>query len=598
MQGSPPSPSWSAFWPSPPPFHAYVSTPSVLPPSNAPLHSNPFLPSPVSVRAANNRSSSGCLRRFASHENEYRACLTKPCFIFLQEEPFINLDPSMTADIHTQVFPCHSPRSKFKLLSGIAFDVMDKTAARDAMCVWGGPDCLFNNAVNFISEQAHRRPLYKFAFTGLLLELSERRRDTILQSISIVQEDIAIFGPRVRTGNPFPLWRLVRPFEQSAWGLWIALIVAFSAFFWITVKIFSPRPLNFRTLLDFITDDHSAAPKPSSSPSLPYHSIDTMPDDPEPQTNLTLMDRALTYKVARRLLKTAIGAASLVFIGFYDIAVVNFLFIQMSAPVVKDLSRLTEEELRYFSVEKNAATEDVFIRKVYGDKRPLKLPWKRCDSENLCFDWALDKSNETKYVVTFRSTGTYNLLKREACDNMTLYGTKKHVYSFGAGWVFGSTINKSFISRVNRGLLDMLQTGELTDIIENDVGTLNTPKCSPMIKSIDERIMGISVLILVAPFLCLILVLVFIYGYKVHSSVLSDYHSRRLRAKDHISSPCRAYDPHRRDEEMLRSRERERLSAVKAILKLSLKTRLTTDEQKILARNMNKIRRIFSKGKE
>lgn len=87
------------------------------------------------------------------------------------------------------------------------------------------------------------------------------------------------------------------------------------------------------------------------------------------------------------------------FLLFYEMAVARFLFVEQSRPSLKDVSDLTREQLREYSVEENAATEDTWNRTVFGNGEQYAndseaaYPWHRCSTNSECFDWVLNKED-------------------------------------------------------------------------------------------------------------------------------------------------------------------------------------------------------------
>lgn len=453
----------------------------------------------------------GCLETFtqANRSREFDKCRQTPCFIFLSEPPYIRLDRDMKSDMESKVFPCGNPRGTFKRLRGSAFEVMKKTSAANALCVWGGPKCRFNAMVDFIDKAADEEPDYMFGATGLLQENTARLRKNIVQSISLVQEVLAIFGPQISEREVFPFERLKKPFRPMAWVTFALFFLAILMGAWLTACAFDGNAWSPRRMFHFFMD-----PRDTVQGSVPMLTLQESHDKTQAQcariyaTRVT--DRLSLYKVARLMLRMSITAMIVIFLLFYELSVVNVLFREQSKPKVRDVSALSKEQLKEYAVEENAGTEHVWNTTVYTKGKyntSSQLPWKRCSNLAQCFDWALDKSNDVKYVVGFQSAGVFQRRIRNVC-NMTNYETSPKLYSFGAGWLYGKRINESFRRTMDKELLNLHETEQLPGIIVDNAGVSEDSSCSWTIIDIDVGIIGASVFVLVMPSLLLVVCMI------------------------------------------------------------------------------------------
>lgn len=461
-----------------------------------------------------------CLRRFSPDNKDFDTCRERPCFIFLREEPYIRIDPRMQRDDQTVVFNCSNPTAVFKGLGGTAFEVIRRTAANQSACVWGGPECLFGQMVNFIDE-TRKNPQtrdYQFAATGLLLENADRVREHIIPTISLIKEELVIFGvDRSGPTRPrFPLAQIVHPFKYSTWGafagfFWAIVFTAIAAFF-----AFGSRPVSLRAVAAFYVHGYSdsavaCTTRPPESKAL----LESSPEEVEREYAQRVVKRLATYKVAKRLIRIAISSMIVIFLLFYELAVAQFLFVEQKKPNLKDVRTLTRENLMEYSVEKDAATENTWHRTVFAPGKykddPESFPWKRCSTNSECFDWALDPSNPVRYVVGFKSAGTYQVLHRSACNVMTVYGTENELYKFGAGWLYGGAVPPSFRRAVDRDIASVSLGDELHAIADRDAGTLDTTDCKTIFHDIDVGIIGALVIVLSVPTLVLLFLVMLYY---------------------------------------------------------------------------------------
>ncbi len=312
-----------------------------------------------------NHTSAKCLNRFNTHPGDFKECKTNVCFIFLREEPFVMLDKRMTSDAHAVLFPCRTPRSKFPQLHGAAFSVMQMTDARNALCVWGGPRCLFNDMVDFIDRHS---PEYQFSASGLLTETSWRRGEVepSWPSVSIVTEQLVIVGPSKgmkKRKNPFPIYNVLRPFRFNAWALFISFLVVIALFAFWTAFVFGPRERTPRNFYYFFFCDYPKHAVAATTPALTAaESMDSTVEEMEAMFLKRVAYRMSSYKVARRILQLAVSLVVVIFLLFYEMAVVHFLFIESKKPIVQNPKALSKEELKGYSIEENAATEKVWNR--------------------------------------------------------------------------------------------------------------------------------------------------------------------------------------------------------------------------------------------
>lgn len=476
-----------------------------------------------------------CLERFAKNETrEFEDCRRKPCFIFLSEEPYVRLDRSMETDAHTKLFPCNNPRKEFPLLRGSAFNVMALTAVGDgAFCVWGGPNCRFNGMVDFIDAAADERPGYRFGATGLLLENRKRLRANVAQSVSLAQEELGIFGPLMDTRDTFPFHRLVRPFRALAWASFAVFLAAILAGAWLTSCAFGGCSLSPRRAFHFFMDPRDAVCGTAPLFSM-QESLDNSPAELHRLHMRRRTDRMSAFNVANNLLRLSLGSMLVIFLLFYELAVVNFLFIEQSRPNVRDVRSLPRAELGRYAVEEKAGTEDVWHSAVYtpGKFPPDQPPWRRCPNLSVCFDWALDPNDEVQFVVGFKSAGHFQVRKRNICKNITDYGTERKLFSFGTGWLYGRHIPIPFQRKVDTQILTMHEKEQLPELLEADSSPLYTGSCSPLIQNIDVGVIGASVVVLVLPPMLLILFMVVYFCVQVRRNGIFLHNNRRKSSEN------------------------------------------------------------------
>lgn len=470
--------------------------------------------------------------KLLSTNPEFDTCKNRTCFIFLREEPYIILNESelkKQSSNRSFVFNCNDS-GQIRGLGGTAFEVIRRTAARNSACVWGGPDCSFNNMVDFIDKTAKKKETrpYRFAGTGLLTENADRTRPHVIPSKSLFTEELVIYGvdERRETRRAFPFQSIWQPFHAFTWLSLVTFIVAVIFAAILTARAFGPCPFSCRSFATYVVhgySDYSVAawtppPKTRDSSCL-------TPEEREREYAQRITDRLATYKLARTLIRYARHVILIVFLLFYEMAVAKFLFVEQRRPLIKDILKVKSQDgLKHYCVEKNAATEDTWYRTVVGSghKNDSLIRWHRGQNNRECFDWVLDEKNigwntskgkeRPRFVVGFKSAGTYQVLRLDSCKRMKIFRTVPALYQFGAGWIFGSTVPEEERLAVDRDFGNVKLSKELNSIAKEDIGTLDSANCKTIFRDIDIQVLGIVVLIISAPFfLLLILVLVFYY---------------------------------------------------------------------------------------
>lgn len=325
-----------------------------------------------------------------------------PC-LFLSPQ-FINLNLTVTTDQKQTLFRCkhYSSQSAIPGLSGIAFDLHNETSSRDSFCVWGGSECRFNRLVDFIALRAPDK--YRFAVTGLLLETPGRqiRHDA---SAALLDNSMIIIGRRSETTSKllYPLEQLRRPFRLSTWGVFLGMVGIFATLALIIAIRFDPKGGRMRTLFfifagergedriqdkqdeniqsplvesvappEAIVADHSdhenrsPAANGEISVDMKIEIEETTPQIEIAQSQeLEALEREVPsistrYWAVINFFRLSFGAFVLIFVLFYEVAVVNFLFQQSQVTINQPVKSLSREELEKYSVLKASALEDVW----------------------------------------------------------------------------------------------------------------------------------------------------------------------------------------------------------------------------------------------
>ena len=307
----------------------------------------------------------GCLHRLTTHKEDYNECndpkSNKTCYIFLQQPPFITIDPNLfdssdyAANELQKPFPCGKYANIFKekgtKLQGIAFVLHSLTISSDDLCMWGGhpDDCLFNELVDYIDVKGRQNQgAYRFGITGLLLEIPIRQCRHYSSS-AFLDNSMIIIGRRNDSSMVHgPLQQLIRPFH---WGSWAILIFFLIIFLLVCISIACRfHIVRRRSLVTGFLLLADAGPE-----AIAY---ERQIHGREGATRARSF--ATKYGLSMSFYRFAIMAYVGIFVLFYEVAVVNFLFQQQTQSLARSVKSLTVNELKEYSVLKDSALELVW----------------------------------------------------------------------------------------------------------------------------------------------------------------------------------------------------------------------------------------------
>lgn len=270
-----------------------------------------------------------CLPRLDMDPDLFEPCKSQLCFIFLRQDPFVRLDNvrhgddrlvfNATDTIEDQSksqtpFKCSDPDSAFPGLEGIAFDLL-KRVGGDALCMWGGDTCTFNNLVQYTRKKSGDG--YQFGITGLLLE-TEERQCFHEASTPILDETLLIIG---RNTPDDPLFRgtlsqLHGPFEPRTWLVFGSTAIAFLVVSVATAVFVSRDGGTFCSgIMAVFTGDHNEA---------------VMSENEQDESQLLRMEPSsrenpaiVTFRMSRTFFAFAVLAFFGIFALFYELAAVR-----------------------------------------------------------------------------------------------------------------------------------------------------------------------------------------------------------------------------------------------------------------------------------
>ncbi len=262
----------------------------------------------------------------------------------------------MEAQNNQTLFRCRDRAKTFPGLSGISFRIMDHLPLKDALCVFGGTQCTFNNMVDFVAEHSTFREGYQFGISGLMFLVPNRISQRTIPSVPIIEGKMVVLGPRDPAQRRRDTLRtIIQPFRWDAWmmlGATLALLLVLSFLKYCLYTEKKKRSF-YNYVRSLVGDD-------VSDPIF----------NPKNASELTMEERKwlrglqeeskLMNKVSGTALGLAGAALLTISILFYEIAVVNYIFAQTVQHLGKDVQNLTQRELSNYLVMGSAAQEIIW----------------------------------------------------------------------------------------------------------------------------------------------------------------------------------------------------------------------------------------------
>lgn len=171
-------------------------------------------------------STENCAIQFAE------TCKTQPCFVFLDEDPFVQLPPKASRDPKVfkelRSFPCRKFRDfnvegiTFQLLEAFFKDV--KNVTEDFRCYYGGDSCGWNYLVNYVQfggrtyeeDKRNETKPYQLVLLGSLLETPARLRKKSIPSVSYADDKLVVVG-RAEDIKESLFYIILGPLDRFVW---------------------------------------------------------------------------------------------------------------------------------------------------------------------------------------------------------------------------------------------------------------------------------------------------------------------------------------------------------------------------------------------
>ncbi len=139
-------------------------------------------------------------------------------------------------------FPCY----KNEMYSGVFFDVMERAGEnvpeiREAMCIYGGLICSFDNSIRFIEGTVKLNADYQFIPGGFFMFLPHRITEYTVTSQPWFSEKLVVLSRHEEERHSLnsALFQIFQPFSRKEWNILIASMCLFCIAFGIHAYRFS-----------------------------------------------------------------------------------------------------------------------------------------------------------------------------------------------------------------------------------------------------------------------------------------------------------------------------------------------------------------------
>lgn len=387
----------------------------------------------VCCSAHDSTKRSDCLASFKKNRAQFEMCKTQICVLFRTEKPFVFLDPQMTSIEHEHPFSCRRRKQKYPDLSGIFFSILEEISPlEDAMCVWVGPHCTYDNLIGLIDETTNAGP-YQFLAGGLLFNLMYRMTNTTIPTVPIVHDKILIVGPSKQDGMNISsaLEVVLSPFTPEVWRFLGVCVLCIGL---------------LRVLISFLF----------GRDRLIRHIFGEYEDD-------------VTPPEVRRFNRYWMNGLAL----FFAIVI---LYYEISVVVLFDPEKTSVANInpKSFARIRNT-TEDYIFRRIY--EKASDDTGHLVDNLDELYSIMMDPKEDYDYTVSYRLFNKYMFSTNSSiCKNFRVYDTDIRSPAFDGVWFMSSNIPLDVRTSVNKDIMDLRESGDMFDLVEKTIG-IQEPKC-------------------------------------------------------------------------------------------------------------------------
>ncbi len=106
----------------------------------------------------------------------------------------------------------------------------------------------------------------------------------------------------------------------------------------------------------------------------------------------------------------------------------------------------------------------------------------------------------------------FEMLNRGACHKLAIYSSDRHLYSFGAGWLYGLGIPLEKRIQIDNDIQELRVTNEMQKLLKT--GKQKSLTCSERPTHIHANIVGVALLVLVGPGLFFLTIILGLASFK------------------------------------------------------------------------------------
>lgn len=370
---------------------------------------------------------------------------------------YVTLEGNLTS----KPFLCKDRIMHAPSLGGVSMEFMDTVRPlHNAMCVFGGNDCSFQGLFKVLEHEKK----YQFMFGGTLWILPDRISCNTRASTATHEDPVVVVGLARRQSDVQQSYNnIVRPFATLTWILIISYYCGVCLVH-VSLACLFAHPRTFTNVCRHTLCDYK-------------------------QSENTEQVRMLN-KIAVRSLRFVVTASTILIILFYEITIVNYVFLSKARTLEKDIRNLSPADLATYAVVKDDGTELLFrsLADPNGKYKKKKPPWWQCVSLDDCYDNLLDPAHPAKFLLTYERGLRYKLRKSQTCDHLTVFKTKSPLSSVSAGWYYGYSFPRSVQIAIDKAILGHRLQHKIQDLLNQAYPQL---RCgTPTVINIQPGVIG------------------------------------------------------------------------------------------------------------
>ena len=355
----------------------------------------------------------GCVSSFRTASNHFEICKAKVCFVLLPEKPYVIPDPEFKCP-PSGLFPCLGNNAS----SGVFFDVLKRAGGsvhelEEAMCIYGGPNCSFDNLIHFVEDVMKFEPTYRIIAGGLFLFLPHRRTQYTVPSQPWFSGKMMVVFCRDDGRRSFEsAWKQVtQPFSIEGWKLLILFMCIFCIALGIHAYRFSPAK-TFMQLIRWFSLSNTTA-------------------------------RGVSETASWTSLRLAVIVFLTVSVLLYEVSFLN----SSDSDNIKNIEELRSYGLRNFAIVEGDASEAIFRHAFGWENKTGDVPWMQVKTLDDAI--ALVRNKTVKYAFSLETAIHAMLLCERMGDSISATPMVKRDYG---GWYYAIGIPPKLRQKIDKAL--------------------------------------------------------------------------------------------------------------------------------------------------